>query len=93
MGNSLSRKQANKSNSNSSLNLGVGLSSNSSHKYGTIKRSSSNKQTEQGPNDRPSTAPQKNDKKDERTLTHHNSMKRLPSPNIKCKLIFYIFSK
>lgn len=85
MGNTLNRKPGNKTNSNSSLNLGIGLSSNNaSHKYGTIKRSSSNKHTDQGPNDRPSTAPQKNDKSEEKTLNHHNSMKRLPSPNVKC---------
>ena len=76
------------------MKLGVGLSSNNpSHKYGTIKRSTSNKRTDNGPNDRPSTAPQKNDKNQEKTLTHHNSMKRLPSPNVKCKnfLYFYLF--
>lgn len=91
MGNSLARKQGNKTNSNSSLNLGVGLSSNNSNKYGTIRRSSSNKRTEQGVNSRPSTAPHKNDKNEEKTLTHHNSMKRLPSPNVKCKLILFKF--
>jgi len=89
MGNSLNRKQGNKINSNSSLSLGVGLSSNNpNQKYGTIKRSSSNKRTDNGPNDRPSTAPQKNDKNEPKSLNHNNSMKRLPSPNVKCKFFF-----
>jgi hypothetical protein len=91
MGNSMARKQGNKTNSNSSLNLGVGLSSNNSNKYGTIRRSSSTKRTDQGVNNRPSTAPHKNE---ENTLTNQNSMKRLPSPVVKCKifLIYNIFS-
>ena len=85
----MNRKPAsNNSNANSSLNLGIGLSSNNSNQgYGTIKRSSSNKRTDQGPNERPSTAPQKNDKNEERSLNHNNSMKRLPSPNVKCNKI------
>lgn len=91
MGNTLNRKIGAKNNSNSSLNLGVGLSSNNPNsKYGSIKRSSSSKRNNiEGPNDRPSTAPQKNDKNEEKekTLNHHNSMKRLPSPNVKCKII------
>ena len=71
-------------NANQNLNLGIGLSSN--QPYGTIKRSSSNKkQDNSGPNDRPSTAPQKNDKLEERSLNPNGSMKRLPSPNVKCK--------
>jgi len=73
-------------NANQNFNLGIGLSSN--QPYGTIKRSNSNKkQDNSGPNDRPSTAPQKNDKLEERSLNPNGSMKRLPSPNIKCKFI------
>ena len=34
--------------------------------------------------DRPSTAPSK-ESKDPKQLASHNSLKRLPSPNIKCK--------
>lgn len=75
-------------NANQNLNLGIGLSSN--QPYGTIKRSNSNKrQDNSGPNDRPSTAPQKNDKMEERGLNPNGSMKRLPSPSVKCK--FYYF--
>lgn len=71
-------------NNSPSLNLGIGLSANN-QPYGTIKRSNSNKRTDNnGPNDRPSTAPQKNDKLEERGLNPNGSMKRLPSPNVKC---------
>lgn len=75
------------SNSNG-FNLGIGLGSNV-QPYGTIKRSSSSKiNTDNiGPNDRPSTAPQKNNKPDERGLNPNNSLKRLPSPNVKCKIL------
>ena len=52
---------------------------------GTIKRSNSKTKSEQG--DRPSTAPQKENEK-----TSNPAMKRLPSPNLKCKLL-YNFSK
>jgi len=70
---------------NPNFNLGIGLSSN--QPYGTIKRSNSiKKQDIFGPNDRPSTAPQKNDKLEERSLNPNGSMKRLPSPNVKCKI-------
>jgi hypothetical protein len=46
---------------------------------GTIKRSNSKTKSEQG--DRPSTAPQKENEK-----TSNPAMKRLPSPNLKCKI-------
>lgn len=64
----------------------MGMSNN--QPYGTIKRSNSNKRADNiGPNDRPSTAPQKNDKFEEnRGLNTNGSLKRLPSPNVKCKI-------
>lgn len=70
--------------------MGIGLGSNN-QAYGTIKRSSSNKKNDviQGVNERPSTAPQKNDKNQERPLNPQGSMKRLPSPNVKCKKKFF----
>ena len=66
--------------------MGIGLGSNN-QAYGTIKRSSSNKKNDgiQAVNERPSTAPQKNDKNEDRQLNPQGSMKRLPSPNVKCK--------
>lgn len=84
LGNSLnSTNKGLLNNANQNFNLGIGLSSN--QPYGTIKRSNSNKkQDNSGPNDRPSTAPQKNDKLEERSLNPNGSMKRLPSPNVKC---------
>ena len=53
---------------------------------GTIKRSNSLKKNESS--DRPSTAPSKQDNEDEnkKKLYGNNSLKRLPSPNIKCKI-------
>lgn len=57
---------------------------NSSQNYGTIKRSNSNSKKNTSI-ERPSTAPQKNDKNEDKVLTSHSSLKRLPSPNIKCK--------
>jgi hypothetical protein len=49
----------------------------STTQYGTIKRSNSRVE------DRPSTAPQKDDKREDRTLQGHSSLKRLPSPAVK----------
>lgn len=75
------------SNVNNGFNLGIGLTSNN-QPYGTIKRSNSNKRPNDnnlGPNERPSTAPQKNEKLEEKNLNQQGSMKRLPSPNVKCK--------
>lgn len=46
---------------------------------GTIKRSSS-KPTEE----RPSTAPAKENKPDDKNFSGHSSLKRLPSPAVKC---------
>ena len=48
---------------------------------GTIKRSNSKLKNEE----RPSTAPAKDNKPDEKNLTGGFSMKRLPSPAVKCK--------
>jgi hypothetical protein len=45
-----------------------------------VKRSNSYKKSES--NERPSTAPQKNDKEEKTNLSQLN-MKRLPSPNLK----------
>ena len=59
--------------------------------------SSSNKRNDQGPNDRPSTAPQKNDKNENKNIisninnNNNNIMKRLPSPVVKCKFKFKIY--
>jgi hypothetical protein len=50
--------------------------------FGTIKRSSSGTK-KSDPNERPSTAPQKeNDKQN--NMSGQTSLKRLPSPNVKC---------
>ena len=54
--------------------------------YGTIKRSSSKNKNES--NDRPSTAPQKEYEKTQ--VTGNSSLKRLPSPNLKCKFIIIL---
>lgn len=71
--------------------MGIGLGSNNPQPYGTIKRSSSTKKSNdiQGVNERPSTAPQKNDKIQEKSLNPQNSLKRLPSPVVKCKKISF----
>ncbi len=50
---------------------------NTTSQYGTIKRSNSKVE------DRPSTAPQKEEKREDRTLQGHSSLKRLPSPGVK----------
>ena len=47
---------------------------------GTIKRSNSKQKNE----DRPSTAPAKENKPQEKNLSGHSSLKRLPSPAVKC---------
>ena len=49
--------------------------------YGSIKRNNSLKKTEKS--DRPSTAPAKENKM-EKSLGNQPSLKRLPSPGIKC---------
>lgn len=58
--------------------------------YGTIKRSNSRSKTEGNPNDRPSTAPQKENDKHQGYGSSHGPMKRLPSPNLKCKNFIYL---
>lgn len=54
--------------------------------YGTIKRSSSKSKNE-NPNERPSTAPQKENENRPVQIKNNPVMKRLPSPNIKCKIL------
>jgi len=73
----------------SSLSKGFGMGNNSSQ-MGMIKRSSSNKQRNDNlPSDRPSTAPSKNDLISQSKLTNNSSIKRLPSPIIKCIIMFF----
>jgi len=69
----------------SSFNQNFG--SDNSH-FGTIKRSSSRQKDENS--DRPSTAPSKFDKheNERNNLKINPSMKRLPSPNIKCIITY-----
>lgn len=54
---------------------------------GMIKRSNSKPK-----DDRPSTAPAKENKLEEKNLSGNSSLKRLPSPAVKCKF-FLIFSQ
>lgn len=53
----------------------------SSNQMGTIKRSNSKPSKDE----RPSTAPAKENKPEEKNLSGHSSLKRLPSPAVKCK--------
>jgi hypothetical protein len=51
----------------------------SNNQIGSIKRSNSKPKDE-----RPSTAPAKENKPEEKNLSGHSSLKRLPSPAVKC---------
>jgi hypothetical protein len=55
----------------------------SNNNLGTIKRSNSKPKEE-----RPSTAPAKENKPEEKNFSGHSSLKRLPSPAVKCNLLF-----
>jgi len=65
-------------------NMGMG-----SNQFGTIKRSTPKQKDS---SDRPSTAPSKGDNENEtsKKLNENNSLKRLPSPNLKSMSYFLI---